>query len=499
MPHDDPADNHEGVAFARRALGGSLDGGMSKRAIVKFGIVTAALAVAAWLVVADVFITPEHLPETMSAAAPQRCVAIFVVCVALWLTNLLPPAATGLLAIALLPLLNVLPEREAFRLFGNEAVFFMLGVFLLAGATIATGLSKRVTLLALQRFDQSPNRLVAGVTLSAAFLSLWMPEHAVAAMIYPIIVEITNTLKLERGSPYAKKLFLALAWGAIIGGVGTFLGGARAPLAISLLKQEHPDQTISFLGWMTAAMPIVVIMSAIAVMMLRVRVANNITDIKAATRMLDERVKRLGPMAPAERRLTALGIITIVLWITVGHAVGVSTIAILSAVMLFALRIVDWRGVQTYVNWGVLVMYGGAVALGFALSETHALAFLVNQAVSPETPRFVILLALVATAMILTEGISNSAAVAILLPIGYSLGTATGLDPITVTLAVTIPAGLTFLLPVSSPPNAISFAAGHYSIREVVQIGWPMTVLAFVTIVSVIVVWWGWALGMKIF
>jgi len=475
--------------------------GMSSNTLVKTGIVGSAIAAAAALVLAPIYVTPAHLPDGMGLAAPQRCIAIFVVCVALWLTNAIPPAATGLLAIALLPLLNVLPERDAFHLFGNEAVFFMLGVFLLAGATIATGLSKRVTLMALQRFDRSPNRLVAGVTVSAAFLSLWMPEHAVAAMIYPIIVEIVDSLKLKQGSVYAKKLFLGLAWGAIVGGVGTFLGGARAPLAISMLKQEHPGpgHTISFVAWMVAAAPVVVIMTVAAVLLLRYRVPNDVTDIKAATRMLDGRVKRLGPMSWPERKLAVLGGLTVAAWITLGHRHGLSTIAIISAVLLFALRIVDWRSVQAYVNWGVLVMYGGAVALGYALSETHALSWLVNQVVAADTPRFVILLVMVASAMLLTESISNSAAVAILLPIGYSLGATTGIDPVTITLAVTIPAGLTFLLPVSSPPNAISYAAGHYSIREVIQIGWPMTALAYLTVLVVIVVWWGWALGMTIF
>jgi len=472
---------------------------MKKNAIIKLSIVSVAVAVAVWLFLGPIVIKPSDLPPGMGVAAPQRSVAIFVLCVALWLTNAIPPAATGLLAIALLPAFGVLPEREAFHLFGNEAVFFMLGVFLLAGATIATGLSKRVTLLALQRFDRSPNRLVAGVTLSAAFLSLWMPEHAVAAMIYPIVIEIVDTLELKRGSPYAKKLFLGLAWGAIIGGVGTFLGGARAPLAISMLKQEHSECSISFMEWMVAAIPIVVIMSAVAVAMLRIRIPNDVKDIRAATRMLDGRVRRLGRMSSPERRLAILAIVTIVAWITVGQRYGLSTIAILSAVLLFALRIVDWRSVQTYVNWGVLVMYGGAVALGYALSETNALAWIVMQVVAPETPRFAILLVMVAAAMLLTEGISNSAAVAILLPIGYSLGTTIGIDPVTMTLAVTIPAGLTFLLPVSSPPNAISYAAGHYSIREVISIGWPMVVITYVTILVVIVGWWGLVLGMKIF
>jgi len=472
---------------------------MKRHLLIQYTILVSAAAVAAWLFFGRTVITPTNLPPGMDAAAPQRCVAIFALCVAFWLTNAIPPAATGLLAIALLPAFGVLPEKEAFHLFGNEAVFFMLGVFLLAGATIATGLSKRVTLLALQRVDQSPNRLIAGVTLSAAFLSLWMPEHAVAAMIYPIIMEIVDTLKLKRGSRYAKKLFLGLAWGAVIGGVGTFLGGARAPLAISMLKQEHPEHNISFMEWMVAAMPIVVIMSIVAVVMLRVRVSNDVDDIKPATRMLDGRVKRLGPMSSAERRLTLLALLTIAAWITVGHKYGLATIAILSAVLLFALRIVDWRSVQTYVNWGVLVMYGGAVALGYALSETHALAWVVHQVVAPETPRLVILLVMVAASLMLTEAISNSAAVAILLPIGYSLGATTGIDPVAVTLAVTIPAGLTFLLPVSSPPNAISYSAGHYTIREAIEIGWPMLVTAYVTVLVVIVGWWGLVLGMKIF
>ncbi len=465
---------------------------------IKSAIVGVAVAVALALVGATPFITPESLPDDMDPAAPQRCVGIFVVCVSLWFTNLIPPAATGLLAIALLPLLNVLPEREAFGLFGNSAVFFMLGVFLLAGGTISTGLSKRVTLKALQRFDRSPDRLVVGVTVSAAFLSLWMPEHAVAAMIYPILVEIVDTLQLERGSRYAKKLFLGLAWGAVIGGVGTFLGGARAPLALSMLKQAHPEVRISFLGWMAAALPVVVIMTLVALTILKLRLPSDIADIKAATRMLDGRVRRLGPMSGPERRLAGLGVLTIIAWITVGHTVGLAVIAILSSILLFALRIVDWRSVEGYVNWGVLVMYGGAIALGHALTETQAMAWMARQVITPETPKLVILLTVVASAMLLTEVISNSAAVAVLLPIAYSLGSMTGLDPVTMTLAVTIPSGLAFMLPVSSPPNAISFSAGHYSVRESVQLGWPMPVAAFVVVVTVILLWWQLVLGLNV-
>ena len=463
----------------------------NQRLALRFIICGCALAAATWLVLAEPFIRPTELPVDMLPAAPQRCMGIFLVCMALWFTNLIPLAATGLLAIALLPLLGVLPKDEAFGLFGNSAIFFMLGVFLLAGAMISTGLSKRITLLALQRFDRTPTRLVVGVTVSASFLALWMPEHAVAAMMYPIVVEIVAALQLKRGSNYAKKLFLGLAWGSVIGGIGTFLGGARAPLALSLLHEAHPETRIGFLSWMAAALPLVIVVTAVAVWMLCLRIPNDIEDIRAATRMLDERVQRLGPMSARERRLGVLNILTIAAWIFFGHTLGLGLIAMVSAVLLFVLRVADWNAVQGYVNWGVLIMYGGAVALGRAVTETRAMEWLFGHAIDPAMPILLVVMIMAAAAIVLTEGISNSAAVAILLPIGYSVGDMTGVSPAMMTLAVTIPAGLAFMLPVGSPPSAISFSAGHYSIREMVQLGWPLNLCGLVTLFVVIVLWWG--------
>ncbi len=461
-----------------------------KRTVIKLAIVGAAVAVAAALVVAPTFVRPEALPVSMNPAAAQRCLGIFVVCMALWFTSLIPLAATGILAIALLPTLGVLPKERAFALFGNSAVFFILGVFLLAAAMISTGLSKRITLLVLQRFDSSPRRLANGVLLSASFLALWMPAHGVAAMIYPIVVEVVDALKLERGAKYAKKLFLGLAWGAIIGSCGTLLGGARAPLALSLLEQAHPEQTISFLRWMAAGLPVVIIMTGVALIMLRVRIPDDLDDIKPATRMLDERVRRLGPMSGPERRLAALTLATIAAWITLNNVLGLAVIAMLAATLLFVLRVVEWKAIQGYVNWGVILMYGGAVVLGQALTETHAMEWLARQVVSASTPPAVIVVLMIVVTIMLTETVSNAAAVAILLPIGYSLGAMTGVNPVMMTLVVTVPAGFAFLLPVSSPPNAISFSAGHYSVREVVQLGWPMTITALFVLLLVIVAWW---------
>ncbi len=463
---------------------------MKHTKFIKTAIVGITAVIAAVLIWGPLWLTPAELPPDRPAAA-QRALAIFLVCMSLWLTNYIPLAATGLLAVALLPVLGVMPQEDAFALFGNRAVFFMLGVFLLAAATIATGLSKRLTLLFLQRFDRTPTSLIAGVLLSSAFLSLWMPEHAVAAMMFPIVVEVADILKLKKDkSDYGKMLFLALAWGCMIGGVGTFLGGARAPLALGLLKARFPEAKLSFGYWFASAAPVVVIMSGVAWVMLRRTLTIDVESIQPATRMLDERVKRLGSMAGPERRLAVLWFVTIASWITMGHDVGLGVIAILSATLLFALKIVDWRQIQDYVNWGVLIMYGGAVALGSALNETYAFHWIVQRTLSPEIPAFLVIAFMVTAAIVLTEGISNSAAVAILLPIGYSLCEPLGIDPVTMTMAVGITAGLAFSLPISSPPNAICFSAGYYRVREVVRRGVVMSAISLVVMLVLIGLYW---------
>lgn len=475
---------------------------MSRKQLIKLVILLAAAIVAVVLIVVDTFVVPQNPPSPlMTPASAQRALAVFVICMALWLTSYIPLAVTGLLAIALIPILGVMPRREAFALFGNSAVFFLLGVFLLAAAMMATGLSKRMTLVLLQRFGRTPGSLVVGVVVSAAFLALWMPEHAVAAMMFPIVAEVADALKLPKsGSTYGKVLFLGLAWGATIGGVGTFLGGARAPVALELLHDADPTRNVSFLAWMLAAAPIVVIMATIAVFWLRRQMTDDVKDIRAVTRMLDQRVKQLGPMTSGERRLAVLGLLTVAAWVLLGNRVGLEIVALVSACSLFLLKIAPWQQVQGYVNWGILLMYGGAVALANALTQTGAVQWLADNFVGPDVPKVVIMALLPVVAILLTECISNTAAVAVILPIAYSVCAPLEIDMLFVTLAVTIPAGLAFSLPISSPPNAISFSSGYYGVRQAVRLGVPMSIVSLIVVWLVMLLYWpfiGPLIGLK--
>jgi sodium-dependent dicarboxylate transporter 2/3/5 len=329
---------------------------------------------------------------------------------------------------------------------------------------------------------------------------MWMPEHAVAAMMFPIVLGVAESLHLEPGkSGYAKALFFALAWGAIIGGVATFLGGARAPLALGLLHDSFRDADgqaiyqVSFLGWMKASMPIVIIMTGVAVLVVVRWIPSEIDDITAATRMLNDRVAELGPMSSAERRLAVLGVATIGSWIVLGRHVDLAVIAILSAVAVSVLRIAEWRHIQGYVNWGVVIMYGGAIALGSAMKDTHAMHWVARQVLpGGDVSPGLLLVGMATLTIAISTAISNAAAVAVLLPVGYALCSQTDppIHPLAMTYVVALSSGLAFALPISSPPNAICYASGYYGLTDVVKFGVPLTIASWVVLVLVVLVYW---------
>src|SRR5262249_6506780 len=143
--------------------------------------------------------------------------------------------------------------------------------------------------------------------------------------------------------------------------------------------------------------------------------------------------------------------ITVLAWLLGSHALGYASIAILAVVALFAFNLLSWREVEEYVNWGIILMYGGAIAVGSALQNTGAAGYLASATLGRMRSRVAMIAILALTAELLGEALSHSAVVAALLPVGLGLAKRFAIDPRPITLAVAIPAGLTFILPVGTP------------------------------------------------
>ena len=411
----------------------------------------------------------------------KKALAIFVLCIIFWVSHVIPLMITSLLAIILFPLLGVLPAEKTYSLFGNQAVFFILGAFILASAVTRTGLSNRIALMFLKWFGHSPKILLLGVIVLSAFSSFWMSAHAVAAMMFPIITAIALSLELKPGeSSYGRSLFLGTAWGCVIGGVATFLGGARAPLAIGMLH-DTTGESIGFFKWMLATLPAVITMLAVTYWLLIVLFPAEIRDVKKARTLWVNRTACIGKMKRKELSIGILMIATIFSWICFGEKFGLANIALTSVVIAFVFRLIQWKEVEEDVNWGLILMYGGAICLGFAMGKTGATRWLVDISnIALIQSPFVLIMAISLFAIFLTEAMSNTAVVALLMPITIGVAIDFSINPIIMTLAVTVPSGLAFILPMGTPAVAIAHSSGFITLGNTFKGGLILKIVSWI-------------------
>lgn len=432
------------------------------------------------------------LPAGLTEAGYHSLV-LFCVTIVLWVSGLLPIAVTALLSMVMLPLTGIMPAKQTYALFGNEAVFFILGAFILGAAMAGTGLSSRLARAMLVRFGSTPRRLAMTVFLLAAGLSFCMSEHAVAAMLFPVVAEISSSLGLKPGkSRYAKLLFMSIAWGCIIGGIATFLGGARAPLAAGMLR-EISGTDIGFFDWTMAAIMIVLPLLFIGFALLLYFFPPDLTSVEDGIRVLNRKRLEVGRISYDEVITALVMIATIGGWVFFGRQLGLAAIAIIGTAVLFAFRVVSWQKIEEYVNWGIILMYGGSIALASAMEKTGAALWLAGKGLTafPMSP-FVIVALISLVAILLTECISNAAVIAILMPIGLSLATGLGIDPRVMTLSIALPAGLAYCLPMGTPATAIAFGSGYLKSRDMIVPG--VVVMGISWLLFLGSVWFIWPL-----
>ena len=432
-----------------------------------------------------------------------RALIVFGICVVFWVFQVLPLAITSILAVVLLPLFGILETSEAYALFGNKAVFFIIGALILATGLVTTGLSKRAALWVLDKSNGEPKKLLMGVFAVSALGSYIMPEHAVAAMMVPVVLQVAHWLKLTpKQSAFGKALFLAVVWGCVTGGVATFLGGGRAILAVAILE-ANANMSISFTEWAIAIMPISIVLSLVGYWILTRLYPIDITPSDEMKQELKDHVheqrQELGRMSDDEITMLAIMAITVLSWVFLSDTLGLSNIALLAVVVVFLFKVVKWREAEEHVNWGVILMYGGAITLGAALSKTGAALYVADSLLNAVPLWAVVVVILIAVVTVMfTEVISNSAVVAMMMPVVLSLGVQYGINPIALTYLVAVPAGLAFMMPMGSPPNALAYSARYYTLKEAVRAGAVMDVVAIGIFLLATQIWWP-LIGVELF
>ncbi len=425
-------------------------------------------------------------------ASAHRALAVFVLAAYLWATHAFPLPVTGLVVLFLLPTTGALSHTETYAHFASPAVMFVLGALILASPVMRSGLSSRVALLTVSRFARSPRRLVFVIFSLATLFSLFINEHAVAAMMFPIVFEFAYSAR-ETDPRLPPRLFLAMAWGCIVGGTGTLLGGARAPLAMGFL-QATTGETLGFVEWSLAAFPAVLVLYITGLMFLLRGLPETLPE--ALQEDLTRKVDALGKFTAREARTAGILFLTVLLWTVAGDRWGLDSIALLGVVLSFALRVISWREIEEDVNWGIIIMYGSAMALGASLEITGLTGVLASALLERlHLLPGLFLLGLAFLSLVLTEAVSNVATVAILMPLGLALAQPLGVPGKTVALAVAYPAGLAFLLPISTPALAIATGGNLLFPRQILLSGIAMKLVSFLVVGLLAYLWWPSVLG----
>ena len=436
-----------------------------------------------------------------------RVAAVAVLMAVWWTSEALPLPATALLPIVLFPLLGAAAPAVAAAPYADPIIFLLLGGFILGSAMQRWLLHKRIGLIAILLIGTTPNRLIGGFMLATALLSMWVSNSATAIMMLPVAVSIVALLDdRETGRKiratagahnFAVALMLAVAYGSSIGGLGTLIGTPPNAVLAAYMAREH-GVTIGFAEWMVLALPVVAVMLAGTWLILTRLHPVGATIAGNAELVVRQELKAMGPLSNGDRRVIAVFCATALAWVLrplYGHLIpGLedAQIAVVSAIALFLLpsgapgggRLLAWDDLKV-LPWGVLILLGGGMSLAGAISGSGLSAWLGSMLGAVALWPTLLIIAIVTVGMIfLTELTSNTASAATFLPIGAALAMGVGLDPIVLTVPLALAASCAFMLPVATPPNAIVFASGQITIRQMVYAGFWVNILGSVVVVG---------------
>jgi solute carrier family 13 (sodium-dependent dicarboxylate transporter), member 2/3/5 len=416
------------------------------------------------------FSAPLLLDVPGLAAEGERMLAIFLLAIVLWITEAVPLVATAVLVILLQVLLlsdqavvdvgeAALPAADYFATLADPVIMLFLGGFLIAQGAAKFDLDRNLAAVLLRPFATSARRSVLGLMAITALLSMFVSNTATTATMFAVVVPVLAALPAGAART---GVALSIPVAANVGGIGTPVGSP--PNAIALGALSARGEGVSFVGWMALAVPLLVVVLAVAWWVLTRRYVP-----ADATLELDLRSRFDTSPAALVFYVVAGG--TVLLWLTEPlHGIASTTVGFLPVVALLATQVMtgdDLRAIQ----WPVLWLVAGGIALGVGIGATGVDAWLLELIAWERLPELLLLVLLVATALAFSTVISSSAAANLLIPLSLGIAGGIAVDAALVGVVVAIGCSLAMALPISTPPNAIAYATGEVSTRALASTG----------------------------
>jgi len=463
------------------------------------------------------YLVPLPLPSDQQALA-----AVFSFVIIYWLTEPIPIPVTAVLALAMCVLFEVAPADAVFGAFSSDTIFLFIGAFIIAQAMMTHGLDRRFAfrVLSIPGVSNSTYGVIIAFGAIAALLSAFISNTATAAMLLPIGLGMMGALaglvsdQAEGETDpsrlrFGTALMLMIAYGASVGGLLTPIGSPPNLIGIGFIEDQL-GTTISFFSWTITAFPIVLLMFLALCVILIALNRPEVRRISGADEYVAEERGKLGGISAGERNtLIAFGV-AVTLWILPGvvsliagqdsapatwlrEHLNEGVVAILAAALLFLLPI-NWserRFTLTWneavrIDWGTILLFGAGITLGKLLSDSGLAGTIGNSITNAlgVTSLLGVTILAVVVAILISETTSNTASVGIVVPIIIPIAQSAGVEPLIPALAAIFGSSYGFMLPVSTPPNAIVYGSGMIPITKMVRSGVFFDVIGAILIVT---------------
>jgi sodium-dependent dicarboxylate transporter 2/3/5 len=460
----------------------------------------------------------------------HRLAAILAFVVVWWVTEAIPIPMTALLGVTLCALLEATPPPPegdssvdvVFSSFTDDTVMLFIGSFIIAQAMVVHGLHRRLAfrVLSLGWVGGNTFRIILAFGLIGALTSPVMSNTAGAAMMLPIALGVMGVVggmvakqaegehRIER-LRFGAALMLVITYSITVGGLLLPIGSPPNLIGRELLVAET-GEPITFFEWFVMALPIVVVMFVAVVLIVTLFNRPEIKEVEGVEEYVSEERRKLGSLSRGEKNTLIVLAFALVGWFLPGlvglvagddsnaytqveEASNEGIVAILAAAALFVLPI-DWArrkftlnwNQASQIDWGTVILFGGGLVLGSMLSQT-GLAEVVGESLSDSlgvSNLVGITIVVVIVSVLVSETTSNTASAAIMVPIAISIAAASDINPTIPALAAIFGANYGFMLPVSTPPNAIVYSSGLLPITRMIKAGAVFDIIGAVLCVA---------------
>ena len=440
----------------------------------------------------------------------QIVLTMSIVAIILFVTEPIPLPTVALLIVVGQVLILGLESTTVAKSLMTDSVLFIMGSLMLAVAVVKQKLDVRIAWFIVKITGTKTTRVCFGISLVSGILASFVGEHTVAAMMLPVgVTLITLTSKdPKQVIGLAAVLLFSISYGCSIAGIGTPSGGARNAIMIGYWKEFFFDPTnpetrkylIDYVTWVAYAYPIFLIQLPFVTLILLWTFKPKQINLARAVSKLRLQLSEQGPMSPSDW-LAILIIVSILCgWILFSGDIGLGTVAIMGAAVFLIAGLVKWEEINSGVNWGVVLLYAAAISLGLQMKDTGAAKWVAESFINVLAPLgaesgFGLWAAISALTTLVTNTMSNGAAVAVLGPIVLNMATVAGESPILIGFITSVSSAFAYLTVIGTPACTIVYASGYLKATDFLKVGWRMVVMSTLLLLAASVVYWPFLLS----